>query len=47
MDFLKDLKASLLKDSNLNFAMIGIIHKILVMLKAHLNYLKDSLFECF
>ena len=25
MDFLKDLKVSLLKDSNLNFGMIGII----------------------
>ena len=30
-----------------NFAMIYIIHKILVLLKNHLNYFKDSIFECF
>ena len=39
-----DLKISLL---NFNFVMIYIIHKILVLLKNHLNYLKDSIFECF
>ena len=33
-----DLKISLL---NFNFAMIYIIHKILVLFKNHLNYLKD------
>ena len=44
MELLKDLKMSLL---NFNFAMIYIIHKILVLLKNNLNYLKDSVFECF
>ena len=32
---------------NLNFAMIYIIHKMLVLLKNHLNYLKNSIFKCF
>ena len=32
---------------NFNFVMIYIIHKILVLLKNHLNYLKDNIFECF
>ena len=32
---------------NLNFFMIYIIHKMLVLLKNYLNYLKDSIFECF
>ena len=27
--------------------MIYIIHKMLVLLKNHLNYLKDNIFECF
>ena len=27
--------------------MIYIIHKMLVLLKNHLNYLKDSILECF
>ena len=27
--------------------MIHIIHKILVLIKNHLNYLKDNIFECF
>ena len=44
MDLLQDLKMSLL---NFNFAMIYIIHKILVLPRNHLNYLKDSIFECF
>ena len=29
------------------FAMIYIIHKMLVLLKIHLNYIKDSIFKCF
>ena len=44
MDLLKNLKMSLL---NVNFVIIYIIHKMLIMLKNHLNYLKDSIFECF
>ena len=39
-----DLKISLL---NFNFVMIYIIRKILVLLKNHLNYLKDNVFEWF
>ena len=39
-----DLKISLL---NFNFDMIYIIHKILVLIKNHLNYLKDNIFEFF
>ena len=42
MDFLKDRKMLLL---NFNFVMIYIIHKILVLLKNHLNYLKDRNFR--
>ena len=30
-----------------SFVVIYIIHKILVLLKNHLNFLKDSVFECF
>ena len=37
-----DLRISLL---NFNFAMISIIHKILVLIKNYLNYLKDNIFE--
>ena len=37
----------LLEDLNFNFVMIYIIHKILVLLSYHLNYFKDSIFECF
>ena len=44
MDILEDLKMSLL---NFNFVMIYLIHKMLVLLKNNLNYLKDSIFECF
>ena len=29
------------------FVMIRIIRKMLVLLKNHLNYLKDNIFECF
>ena len=43
MDLLEDFKMSFL---NFNF-MIYIIHKMLALLKNHLNYLKDSTFECF
>ena len=44
MDLLEDLKMSLL---SLSFVMIYIIHKIIALLKNHLNYLKDNIFECF
>ena len=44
MDWLEDLRISLL---NLNFVMIYVIHKTLVLIKIHLNYLKDNIFECF
>ena len=39
-DLLKDLKMSLL---NFNFVMIYIIHKMLVLIKNNLNYLKVGL----
>ena len=39
-----DLKISLL---NFGFVMIYIIHKILLLLKNHMNYLKDNIFKCF
>ena len=39
-----DLRISLL---NPNFSMIYIIHKILVLIKNHLNYLKDNILEFF
>ena len=32
---------------NVDFAMIYIINKMLVMLKNQLNYPKESIFECF
>ena len=44
MDLWKNLKISLL---NFSFIMIYTIHKILVLIKNHLNYLKDNIFECF
>ena len=37
----------LLKDLNFNFVMIYIIHKMLVLLKNHPNYLKETIFEWF
>ena len=43
MELLEDLKMSL----NLNFIMSGIIHKMLGLIENNLNYLKDSIFECF
>ena len=39
-----DLRISLL---NSNLAVIHIIHKILVLIKNHMNYLKDNIFEFF
>ena len=30
-----------------NLVMVYTIHKTLVLLKNHLNYLKDNIFECF
>ena len=44
MDLLKDLEMSLL---NINIVMIYIIHKILVLIKNNMNYLKYNIFECF
>ena len=44
MDLFEDLKMSFL---NFNFAMIYIIQKMFVLLKTHLNYLKDSIFVFF
>ena len=44
MDLLEDLRMPLL---NFNFVMIHIIHKILVLIKNHMNYLKDNIFEFF
>ena len=39
-----DLRISLL---NFNFAMIYIIHKVLVLIKSHMNYFKDNIFKYF
>ena len=39
-----DLRISLL---NFNFVMIHITREILVLIKNHLTYLKDNIFECF
>ena len=44
MNLLEDLKKSLL---NFSFIMIYTIHKILILIKKPLNYLKDNIFECF
>ena len=44
MNLLEDIKMSLL---NFNFVMIYIIHKMLLLLKNHVNYLRNSIFECF
>ena len=44
MDLLEDLTMSLL---NFNFVMLHVIHKILVLFKNDLNYLKVIIFECF
>ena len=42
MDFLEDLRISLL---NFNFVVIDIIHKVLVLIKNHVIYLQDNIFE--
>ena len=42
MDLLEDLRKLLL---NFNFAIIHKTHKILVLFKNHLNYLKHNIFE--
>ena len=39
MNLLEDLRTSL---SSFNFVMIHTIHKILVLIKNHMNYLQDS-----
>ena len=44
VNLLKDLKMLVL---NFNFFMNYIIHKMLVLLKNNLNYLKDSIFKYF
>ena len=44
MDLLEDFRMSLL---NFIFVIIHIIHRILVLIKNHLNYLKDNTFEGF
>ena len=44
MNLLEDLKKSPL---NFSFIMIYTIHKVLLFIKNHLNYLKDNIFECF
>ena len=44
MNLLDDLRMSLL---NFKFVLIHIIHKLLVLIKNHLNYLQDNIFECF
>ena len=44
MGLLKDLKISLL---NFSFIIIYKIHKILILIRNHLNYLKDNLSKFF
>ena len=44
MNVLEDLNKSLL---NFSFIMTCTIHRILVLIKNHLNYLKDNIFKCF
>ena len=44
MDLLDNLRMSLI---NFHFVMIYIIHKILILLKLHLNYFTDSLITLF
>ena len=43
MDLLKDLEMLLL---NFRFDMVYTIHKMLVLLKNNLNYLKNTIFKC-
>ena len=44
MDLLEDFKNTLL---NFSLIVIYTIHKILVLIKNYLNYVKDNIFECF
>ena len=44
MNLSEDLRMLIL---NFKFVMIHIIHKILVLIKNHMNYLQDNIFECF
>ena len=44
MALLGDLKMALF---NFNFVVIYIIYKMFVLIKINLNYVKDSIFECF
>ena len=44
MNLSEDLKKSIL---NFSFIMTYTIHKILLLIKNNLNYLKDNIFECF
>ena len=43
MNLLEDFKKSLV---NFSFIMIYTIHKILVSIENHLNYVQDNIFEC-
>ena len=43
----KNAVIAVIKILNFNFAMIYIIHEILVLIKNHLIYLKDNVFEFF
>ena len=44
MNLLEDLRMLLL---NFKFVMIHIIHKILILIKNHMNFLQDNTFKCF
>ena len=46
INLLEDLKIALLT-FNFIFVLIYLIHKTLVLLNNHLNYLKDNIFKCF
>ena len=44
---MKKQQLNLFENLNSNFIMMYIIHKMLVVLKNNLNYLKNSALECF
>ena len=44
MNLLEDFRMLLL---NFKFVMIHIIHKILILIKNHMNFLQDNTFKCF
>ena len=44
MNLLEDLRIPLL---NFHFVMIYTTHKMLALLKTHLNFIKNNIFECF